>query len=117
MTSRVLVCAGLLVRLLVVEEVRAAAGNITSVWANDGGDKVTRDELRAKQEPPSVRNSVWDGSRVELFGARNEVVAFNLILEAASAGADDVTVSFKELRGPEGISMTSTPVSGDGVFR
>src|SRR4051812_30615892 len=52
---------------------------ISSAWANEGGDKVTRDELRvAKKGPESVYNSVWRGSKIVLFGAQNEVVSFNL---------------------------------------
>ena len=54
--------------------------NIAHVWANEGGDKVTRDELRATNDPNSVLNSVWDGAGISLFGARNEVVSFNLML-------------------------------------
>jgi len=47
------------------------------VWANEGGDKVTRDELRAVNDPKTVLNSVWDGTGIFLFGARNEVMSFN----------------------------------------
>ena len=32
------------------------SGNITHVWANEGGDKVTRDELRATDDPRSHTN-------------------------------------------------------------
>jgi hypothetical protein len=35
-----------------------APGNISRVWANEGGDKVTRAELRATANPASVHNSV-----------------------------------------------------------
>ena len=93
-----------------------ASASITAVWANDGGDKVTRDEVRASTDPGSVLNSVWDGTGVSLFGARNEVVSFNLILEAASATADGVSVSFDTLTGPGGSAITSVPASGNGVF-
>jgi hypothetical protein len=92
-----------------------APGDIAQVWANDGGDKVTRDELRATDEPSSVHNSVWDGTTISLFGARNEVVAFNLVLEAPSADAANVNVSLTSLVGPGG-GITTTAASGDGVF-
>ncbi len=92
-----------------------ASGNIAQVWANDGGDKVTRDELRAASDPSAVHNSVWDGATISLFGARNEVVAFNLVLEAPSADATDVNVSLTSLVGPGG-GITTTAASGDGVF-
>lgn len=92
-----------------------ASGNIAQVWANDGGDKVTRDELRAAGDPSGVHNSVWDGTTISLFGARNEVVAFNLVLEAPTTDATDVDVSLTSLSGPGG-SITTTVASGDGVF-
>src|SRR5271163_2358519 len=67
--------------------------NLTAVWANEGGDKVAQEELRASSGA-SVKSSVWDGKTIRIFGARNEVVAFNLVLEAANAAATDVTVTF-----------------------
>jgi len=86
------------------------------VWANDGGDKVTRDELRATGDPGAVYNSVWDGTTISLFGARNEVVAFNLVLEAPTSDATGVNVNLTSLTGPGGASIPTTPASGDGVF-
>src|SRR5207245_10929105 len=45
----------------------ASADNITAIWANDGGDKVTQDELRATTKPTRVSNRAWDGMRIPLF--------------------------------------------------
>ena len=92
------------------------SSNITAVWANEGGDKVTRDELRSKNKTVELNNSVWDGTSVRLFGARNEVISFNLILEAASRDAQNVTIQFNRLTGPQGARIESSPTSGDGVF-
>lgn len=86
------------------------------VWANDGGDKVAQAELRASQDPTSVTNSVWNGERVEIFGARNEVVAFNLMLESPAQATSNVSVSFDQLTGADGVSISSIPAQGDGVF-
>lgn len=88
---------------------------ITAVWANDGGDKVIQDELRASDSPGSVSNSVWDGSKIKVFGAKNEVVAFNLVLEAAQ-GASDISVSFNKLIGPGGAEIKSAPAAGNELF-
>lgn len=63
------------------------------VWANSGEDKVTRDELRAIQGAPKVVNSVWNGQEITLFAARNETVAFNVVLESLQ-GTSDVSVKF-----------------------
>ena len=92
---------------------------ITAVWANEGGDKVTRDELRATTNPAGVLNRVWDGSTISLLGAGNEVLGFNLVLEAALSQANNVSVSFNQLIGPGGYRIGSAPYSGDpeGLFR
>jgi len=89
---------------------------ITQVWANEGGDKVTQAELRASSDPAAVLNSVWDGSSISLFGARNEVVSFNLVLEAPHADAANVEVTLTELNGPSGMAISTRPASGDDLF-
>ena len=60
-----------------------APGAITAVWANTGEDKVAQEELRTRKGNRVILNRAWDGKAIHLFGARNEVVAFNLVLEAA----------------------------------
>ena len=87
---------------------------ITAVWANEGGDKVTRDELRASATAEPLLSSTWDGETVTVFGARNEVVGFNLVLEAPDDGAEAVSVHFDRLDGPDGAEIVSrsAPVSG-----
>lgn len=96
--------------------VEAGGGKITAVWANDGGDKVTRDELRATNNPRSVFNSVWDGTSVSLFGAHNEVVAFNLVLESSASSATNVNVILMSLDGPDNATINTNATTGDGVF-
>ena len=91
-------------------------GTLTAAWANSGDDKVTRDELRASADPAAVHNRVWNGQRISLFGGRNEVAAFSLVLEAAGEPAADVTVLLDRLDGPAGSSIRSKAVNGDGVF-
>jgi hypothetical protein len=84
-------------------------GAISAVWANDGGDKVTQDELRARTGGRPVLNRLWNGSRVRLFAARNEVVAFNLVLEAADRAADSVSVRLDGLVGPNDFRIKGGP--------
>ncbi len=93
-----------------------AAGALTAVWANDGGDKITQDELRGTNNATTVHNSVWNGSAISVFGARNETVSFNLVLEAANSAASNVSVVFNRLTNASGHSIISTPTTGDGVF-
>ncbi|MFL6449729.1 MAG: glycoside hydrolase domain-containing protein [Bryobacteraceae bacterium] len=98
----------------------SAPTNISGVWANEGGDKVAQDELRAtkhvENKTGTILNRAWDGTRIKLSGAENEVVSFNLVLEAANAPAAKVTVEFDKLSGPNGALIQSRPTSGNGVF-
>src|SRR4051812_624999 len=79
----------------------AGAANITGFWANNGEDKVTRDELRVARQTENltghVINRTWDGRTINLFGAQNEVVSFNLVLEAAGDTANAVSIFFDTL--------------------
>jgi hypothetical protein len=85
------------------------AGSITAVWANDGSDKVTRDELRGRFAASSTHNSVWDGQRVRLFAAANETVSVNLVIEAAEHNASDVGVQFSDLTNGSSDRLRSNP--------
>jgi Domain of unknown function (DUF4091)/Family of unknown function (DUF6067) len=94
----------------------AGASNVSAIWANDGGDKVTQDELRASTSPSAVQNSLWNGTTISLFGARNEVINFNLILEAASTSAANVSVTLANLTGPGGSVIRYAPRATDDLF-
>ena len=87
---------------------------LSAAWANEGGDKVVQHDLRAAGGA-DVTSDAWDGTTIRLRGARNEVVSFNLVLEAAEVDVDAVLVRFDELEGPGGYSISSTPAPpGDG---
>jgi hypothetical protein len=87
------------------------------IWANTGEDKVTRDDLRAAAGgAAAVVNSAWDGARVKLFGARNEVVSFNLVLEAAAGNVGGVSVTLESLAGPGGATIGTRAAAGDALF-
>jgi hypothetical protein len=94
-----------------------APGAITAVWANTGEDKVTQEELRTRKGNRVILNRAWDGKAVHLFGARNEVVAFNLVLEAAGSRAGQVSVEFNRLTAPNGFVINSAPLENSaGIF-
>ena len=59
---------------------------------------------------------VWNGSQISVFGAKNEVVSFNLVLETGAQAAASVSVSLASLAGPNGATISSKSVTGDGVF-
>ena len=98
--------------------------NITGIWANEGGDKVTQDELRVtnntKNLTGNVINRAWNGSSIVLAGALNEVVSFNLVLETGGPAATNVSVSFNTLNAlswaPKTTPITSVQTTGNGVF-
>jgi hypothetical protein len=108
--------AALCAALLVTGNVAQAASSLSAIWVNNGEDKITRNELRATRNPTKVGNSVWDGNRVALFGAQNEVVDFNLILEAGQTAADAVSVQFQSLAGPNGAEISSPPPTPSTIF-
>ncbi|MBN2288263.1 MAG: DUF4091 domain-containing protein [Candidatus Glassbacteria bacterium] len=64
-------------------------GGITGVWAVGDGEKVYRYQA---DHPSRLKNSVWDGRAVRLKGLYNEVLAFQVIVEADSLGAGAVEI-------------------------
>jgi len=90
--------------------------SISAVWANEGGDKVTRDELRATGHTSAVNNSVWDGKCIRVFGAQNEVISFDVVLEAATSAASKVSVTLGDLTGPNGAVIRSAARDKTKVF-
>ncbi|WP_218933862.1 DUF4091 domain-containing protein [Rubripirellula lacrimiformis] len=80
----------------------AAQAESIAVWANQGEDKVAQEETRLLDASEDVRNSVWDGETIRVRAAVNETVAFNLIIEAAAAGLQEVTVGLGPLTGDSG---------------
>src|SRR5687768_4058681 len=71
-----------------------ATADIRRIWALHDGDKIERD---AVNHPASRRNSVWDGKTVHLLGARNEIVAFQVIVEAGARGVRELSLDFPGL--------------------
>ncbi len=90
------------------------------IWVNNGQDKVTRDDLRAYTNATAVHNSVWDGTTISLFGAKNETVAFDLILESPATATANITVTTSVLTGPGGFTISRRTVDQgdlvDGLF-
>jgi hypothetical protein len=65
-----------------------------TAWAVHDGVKVKRDD---RGHPDRGRNAVWDGSTIRLVAARNEVVAFQIIVEAGVAGLEGLTAGLPHL--------------------
>src|SRR5215213_10811546 len=79
-----------------------------TVWAVNDGEKVERDDLN---NPNKRGNSAWDGRKIKIFGARNEVIAFQVIVEAEQAGVKQLSVRLPELRrrGGRGVIRYGAP--------
>jgi hypothetical protein len=71
-----------------------ARADVRRVWAVDDGEKVERD---ARDHPAGARNTVWDGRTVRIFGARNEIIAFQVIVEAGARGVRELSARLPSL--------------------
>jgi hypothetical protein len=71
-----------------------ARADVRRVWAVDDGEKVERD---ARNHPAGARNTVWDGRTVRVFGARNEIIAFQVIVEADARGVRELSARLPSL--------------------
>lgn len=63
---------------------------VVGVWAVNDGEKVYRFEAG---HPARTGNSVWDGRTIQLRGLRNEVLAFQVIVETDHRGVERLEVS------------------------
>lgn len=98
MSTRALVSLAAAV-ILTAAPLPAAAG-VKRVWAVNDSEKVERTNLAS---PLAAGNSAWADGRVRLFGARNEVLAVQLIVEADAQGLEAVSVRLPELRQRGGV--------------
>jgi hypothetical protein len=85
--------------VFIAAQLAAAEGAVRAIWAVNDGEKVKRDD---RQHAARARNSVWDGRRVRLFGARNEIVAVQVIVEADHRGITRLTLALPDLKAPSG---------------
>ena len=79
--------------ILMVWPTFATAG-VRRIWAVNDGEKVERD---ATNHPASARNSSWDGRVAHIFGAKNEIVAFQVIVEADAKGVKALSLKLDSL--------------------
>ncbi len=91
------------------------AGTLSAIWANTGEDKVTQHDLRASTGE-SVANSVWTENSINLFGAKNEVVSANIILESQNTASNNISVSFDTLTHTNGHTIASHPTTQNNLF-
>ena len=97
----------------------AARAGVARVWAVSDGEKIEQDDLA---HPAKKGNSGWDGKAVRLFGAGNEVLAVQVMIESDAGGIKALSASLPELRrrgGTERIAYAppgADPASGGPLF-
>jgi hypothetical protein len=89
---------------------------LSAVWGIHDGEKVGPFD---REHPGKAANHAWDGRRVRVFGARNEVLAFQIVVEAGSAGICELDVSLPalRLRGGEAVIPYAPPAADPTDFR
>lgn len=74
---------------------------VAALWAVGDGEKIAPDTTAS---PLAAGNAAWDGRTARLFGARNEVLAFQVIVQAGASGVGSLSVALPELRQRGGAS-------------
>jgi hypothetical protein len=69
---------------------------IHRVWAIDDGEKIKQEDIENPLASDS-HNAVWKNNRINIFGGKNEIVAFQLIIQADSSGVNNVNVEISDL--------------------
>jgi hypothetical protein len=80
--------------LLCLASAGATEAGVRRIWAVHDGEKIERD---ATAHRARARNAAWDGRAVRLFAARNEIVAFQVIVEADARGLETLSVRLPAL--------------------
>jgi len=92
-SSKAVLMTAVLCALLPVFE-GTASGGVKQIWAVGDGEKVDRTVLNSGLK---ASNSVWDGSRIRLTAARNEIVAFQVMVESDTQGITSLRATLPSL--------------------
>ncbi len=112
-TSRTVFPRLFLVLLLVLPVANTLSQGIQRVWAVDDGERIKKTNI-THTLATSSKNKVWNGSSVSIFGGRNEVVAFQLIIQGNATGASNVNVTLDSLHKSSSPSFTIKNTGGFG---
>jgi hypothetical protein len=79
-----------------------ADAGVTRLWAVNDGEKIQQDDL-GSAHVLDARGMIgptqtWDGQGVHIFGARNEILAFQVMVESDAKGIQALSVALPELR-------------------
>jgi hypothetical protein len=70
---------------------------IKRVWAVDDGEKIKKEDLNNPLSTDPA-NTVWKNNSINVFGARNEIIAFQIIIQSGKNGAKNVNVTISDLK-------------------
>lgn len=97
LTARVFMFAVFMISCTTSADWAATTDTIARIWAVDDCEKIQQDDLSNPLATDYANNKVWNGNRVNIFGGRNEIVGFQLIIEGGTAGASSVDVGLPNL--------------------
>lgn len=101
----------LIVSLILFVSCSSPSG-ISRIWAVDDGEKIRQDDI-TNPLTTDPNNAVWTNGTINLFGGRNEIVAFQLIIEGDKTGASQVNVSVSDLVNGESVIPGSASAPAD----
>lgn len=94
----------------------ANAGNLTGFWAENGGYKMTRQELYRNNTSSDTISLNWDGTTWKMKGAKNETVGGALyLLNGSSVDSSSTTVTISSFTGTSGDGFAAQTVLCNGV--
>ncbi|MGI6524201.1 MAG: glycoside hydrolase domain-containing protein [Bdellovibrionota bacterium] len=101
-----------------VKEALAKEATPLKVWVNNGEKKVPQQDLPLSQKgEEKILNFLWDGKKVSLFGGKNEVISFNLIIEAPTTDLNGLTFQFDTLSNKAGLRISNaSPLATKSKF-
>ena len=107
----------LLTGIIFIQMSCSKPSGILRIWAVDDGEKIKQEDIN-NPLASDVNNAVWQNNTVNIFGGRNEFVAFQMIIQADASGAKDVNVSVSELvNGSSAIPGSATGPSDPFDYR
>lgn len=86
--------SGILLSCILTLETSA---QIKRVWAVDDGEKIKKDDI-TNPLATDKNNAVWRNKSINIFGGKNEIIAFQLIIEADASGVQNVNVTVSDLK-------------------
>lgn len=83
-----------LLSILVVLPAGLAQAKISAIWALDDGTKIKALDLNHRLK---AKNGIFDGKKIELFAAKNEIVSFQVVLQGGAKRTENLRVKLAEI--------------------